>query len=53
MAPGPANRVTESHILNEAQQFGIEQWLVGAVKCYVGHSMALAGEQLAAILGAA
>jgi acetoacetyl-[acyl-carrier protein] synthase len=50
----PQNRVTESHILNEvAQQFGLEQWLVGAVKCYVGHSMAPAGgEQLAAILGA-
>jgi acetoacetyl-[acyl-carrier protein] synthase len=50
----PQNRVTESHILNEvAQKFGLERWLVGAVKCYVGHSMAPAGgEQLAAILGA-
>ena len=50
----PQNRVTESHILNEvAQQFGLQRWLVGAIKCYVGHSMAPAGgEQLAAILGA-
>jgi acetoacetyl-[acyl-carrier protein] synthase len=50
----PQNRVTESQILNElASNFGIEKWLVGAIKCYVGHSMAPAGgDQLSAILGA-
>ena len=50
----PQNRVTESHIFNElAQNFGIDNWLVGAVKCYLGHSMAPAGgDQLSAILGA-
>ena len=49
----PQNRVTESHIFNElAKNFGIDQWLVGAVKAYVGHSMAPAGgDQLSAILG--
>ncbi len=50
----PQNRVTESHIFNElAKTFGIDSWLVGAVKCYLGHSMAPAGgDQLSAILGA-
>ena len=50
----PQNRVTESHILNElAKLFGIEEWLVSAVKAYVGHSMAPAGgDQLASVLGA-
>jgi len=50
----PQNRVTESHIFNElAKTFGINSWLVGAVKCYLGHSMAPAGgDQLSAILGA-
>jgi len=50
----PQNRVTESRILNEmAKTFGIDSWLVGAVKSYVGHSMAPAGgDQLSAILGA-
>ena len=50
----PQNRVTESHIFNElAKSFGIDEWLVGAVKAYVGHSMAPAGgDQLAAVLGA-
>ena len=50
----PQNRVTESHIFNEmAKNFGIESWLVGAVKCYLGHSMAPAGgDQLSAIIGA-
>ena len=49
----PQNRVTESHILNElAKTFGIKSWLTGAVKCYLGHSMAPAGgDQLSAILG--
>ena len=50
----PQNRVTESHILNElAKLFGIEDWLVSAVKAYVGHSLAPAGgDQLASVLGA-
>ncbi len=50
----PQNRVTESHIMSElAGVFGIEDWLVGAVKAYVGHSLAPAGgDQLAATLGA-
>jgi acetoacetyl-[acyl-carrier protein] synthase len=49
----PQNRVTESHIMNElAKTFGIEKWTVGAVKAFVGHSLAPAsGDQLAAILG--
>ena len=49
----PQNRVTESHIFNElAKTFGIDEWLIGAVKAYVGHSMAPAGgDQLAAVLG--
>ena len=50
----PQNRVTESHIFNElAGTFGIDNWQVGAIKCYVGHSMAPAGaDQLSAVLGA-
>ncbi len=50
----PQNRVTESHIMSAlAGVFGIEDWLVGAVKAYVGHSLAPAGgDQLAAIIGA-
>ncbi len=49
----PQNRVTESHILDElARIHGIQGWPVGAVKAYVGHSMAPAGgDQLAAVLG--
>ena len=49
----PANRVTESQILNElAKLHGIERWPVGAIKAYVGHSMAPAGgDQLAVALG--
>ncbi len=49
----PQNRVTESHIFNElAKTFGIDDWKVGAVKCFVGHSMAPAGgDQLSAVLG--
>ena len=36
-----------------AMNFGIDKWLVSAIKCYVGHSMAPAGgDQLSAILGA-
>ena len=50
----PQNRVTESHIFDSlAATFGIDNWLVGAVKSYLGHSMAPAGgDQLSAILGA-
>lgn len=50
----PQNRVTESHILNElAKTFGINKWIVGAVKSYLGHTIAPAGgDQLAAALGA-
>ena len=50
----PQNRVTESHIMNElARTFGVERWLVAAVKAYVGHSLSpAAGDQLAAALGA-
>jgi acetoacetyl-[acyl-carrier protein] synthase len=50
----PQNRVTESHIFDSlATTFGIDNWLVGAVKSYLGHSMAPAGgDQLSAILGA-
>jgi len=49
----PQNRVTESHIINEiARVNGIEQWPVAAVKCYLGHSLAVsAGDQLMASLG--
>jgi acetoacetyl-[acyl-carrier protein] synthase len=49
----PQNRVTESHILSTlAGAHGIAHWPVGAVKAYVGHSMApAAGDQLAAVLG--
>jgi acetoacetyl-[acyl-carrier protein] synthase len=50
----PQNRVTESHIMSAmAGIFGVENWLVAAVKTYVGHSLAPAGgDQLAAVLGA-
>jgi acetoacetyl-[acyl-carrier protein] synthase len=50
----PQNRVTESQIFNElASSFGIERWLVSAVKAYLGHSMGPAGgDQLSAVLGA-
>ena len=50
----PQNRVTESHIINElAAAFGISNWPVGAIKAFVGHTMAPAGaDQMAAILGA-
>jgi acetoacetyl-[acyl-carrier protein] synthase len=49
----PQNRVTESHILNElAKAFGIDNWIVGAVKAYLGHSLGPAsGDQLCAVLG--
>jgi acetoacetyl-[acyl-carrier protein] synthase len=49
----PQNRVTESHIINEsAKLFGIEKWLVGAVKSYLGHSIGTAaGDQIVTSLG--
>jgi acetoacetyl-[acyl-carrier protein] synthase len=49
----PHNRTTESRILNGvARSFGIEEWPVAAIKCYVGHTMAAAGgDQLASTLG--
>ena len=49
----PQNRVTESHIINEIAKInGIDQWPVAAVKCYLGHSLAVsAGDQLMASLG--
>ncbi len=49
----PQNRVTESHVLNEAAKaFGIEAWPVAAIKNYLGHSIGAAGgDQLVASLG--
>ncbi len=49
----PQNRTTESKILNGvAAAFGIEDWPVAAIKCFVGHTMAAAGgDQLASTLG--
>jgi acetoacetyl-[acyl-carrier protein] synthase len=49
----PQNRVTESRILDEvARAFGIEQWPVAALKCYLGHSLGSAsGDQVTATLG--
>ena len=49
----PQNRVTESHIINEAAKaFGVENWLVGAVKAYLGHSIGCAaGDQIVTSLG--
>ncbi|MFW1676648.1 beta-ketoacyl synthase [Pontibacter sp. JAM-7] len=49
----PQNRVTESHVINEtAKAFGIENWPVSAIKCYIGHSQGTAGgDQLTSSLG--
>ena len=49
----PANRTTESHIINEvAKTYGIKSLPVTAIKSYLGHSMAPAsGDQLTATLG--
>ncbi|AUM11761.1 beta-ketoacyl synthase [Ketobacter alkanivorans] len=49
----PQNRVTESHILDSlAQAFNMQQWPVAAVKCFLGHSIGVAGgDQIAAALG--
>jgi len=49
----PQNRVTESTILSRvATALGVEQWQVGAIKSFIGHSLgAAAGDQLSAMLG--
>lgn len=49
----PYNRVSESHIMNEAARaYGIEQWPIAAVKAYLGHSLGVSGgDQLMAALG--
>lgn len=49
----PQNRVTESDVMERtAAAFGIRDWPVAAIKCYVGHSLGSAGgDQLAATLG--
>ncbi|WP_089717977.1 beta-ketoacyl synthase [Candidatus Entotheonella palauensis] len=49
----PQNRVTESQILNRtAAVFGIQDWPVVAIKCFLGHTMAVSGlDQLANSLG--
>lgn len=49
----PQNRVTESHIINEAAKtFGLDNYLVGAVKSYLGHSIGCAaGDQIISSLG--
>jgi acetoacetyl-[acyl-carrier protein] synthase len=49
----PQNRTTESQILSGvARAFGIQDWPVAAIKCFVGHTMAGAGgDQLASTLG--
>ncbi len=49
----PQNRVTESHVINEtAKAFGINNWVVSALKSYIGHSQGTAGgDQLTMSLG--
>ena len=49
----PANRTSESHILNKiAKTFGIKEWPVSGLKSFLGHSMAVAaGDQLISALG--
>jgi acetoacetyl-[acyl-carrier protein] synthase len=49
----PQNRVSESEILSQtAAAFGIDQWPIAAVKCYLGHSLGSAsGDQFASTLG--
>ena len=49
----PQNRVTESQILNRtAEVFGIRDWPVAALKCFLGHTMAVSGlDQLVNSLG--
>jgi acetoacetyl-[acyl-carrier protein] synthase len=49
----PQNRTSESEILSRtAEAFGIEDWPVAAIKCYLGHSLGSAsGDQFNATLG--
>lgn len=49
----PQNRVTESHVINEtAKTFNIENWVMVAVKSYLGHSFGTASaDQLISTLG--
>jgi acetoacetyl-[acyl-carrier protein] synthase len=49
----PQNRLTESAIFSEvATTFGIDHWPVAAIKCFVGHTIAVAGgDQLISSLG--
>ena len=49
----PQNRVTESQVLDRvAAMFGLCDWPVAAVKCYLGHSIGAAGgDQLMTALG--
>ncbi|MBL4583636.1 MAG: beta-ketoacyl synthase [Pseudomonadales bacterium] len=49
----PQNRVTESHIFNEiAKTFGIENWPIAAIKCYIGHSLgSSSADQILSALG--
>ena len=49
----PQNRTTESEILSRvAEQFGIAEWPVAALKSYLGHSLSAAsGDQINSTLG--
>ena len=49
----PQNRVTESQIMSRvASAMGVDNWTVGAIKSFIGHSLgAAAGDQLSAMLG--
>ena len=49
----PQNRVSEATILSRtAAAFGIDDWPVTAVKCFLGHSIgAAAGDQITSTLG--
>lgn len=49
----PQNRVTESEIVSRvATAMGVDNWTVGAIKSFIGHSLgAAAGDQLSAMLG--
>ncbi|MFZ5785407.1 MAG: beta-ketoacyl synthase, partial [Acidobacteriota bacterium] len=49
----PQNRVTESHVFDRvAAAFELQDWVVAATKCYVGHSLgAAAGDQVSFALG--
>jgi acetoacetyl-[acyl-carrier protein] synthase len=49
----PQNRTSESEIISRtAEAFGIDNWPVAAIKCYLGHSLgAASGDQVNATLG--